>query len=90
MPFTDLQAQRGDTVDFPATRLRAVTPSDTLDLDFIPKALYIGTGGSISIIALEDSAPITLTNVVAGTFIPVRAKFVRATGTTASGIVAFI
>lgn len=90
MPFTDLQAQRGDTVDFPATRLRAVTPSDTLDLDFIPKALYIGTGGNISIIALEDSVAVTISNVAAGSILPIRAKFVRATGTTASGIVAFI
>ena len=90
MPFVDLQAQRGDTVDFPATRLRAVTPSDSVDLDYIPKALYVGTGGNVSIIALEDSAAVTLTNVAAGTIIPIRAKFVRATGTTASGIVAMI
>lgn len=88
MPAIDLQAQRGDTVDFSAKRLRAVTPHDTNELAFIAKALYIGTGGNLTMIAQEDTAAVTMTNVAAGSIIPVRAKIVRATGTTASGIVA--
>ena len=90
MPAIDTQAQRGDTVDFPATRLRAVTPNDTNELLFVTKALYIGVAGNLSLIAQEDSAAVTLTAVAAGSIIPVRAKIVRATGTTASGIVALI
>lgn len=88
MPAIDLQAQRGDTVDFSAKRLRAVTPHDTNELTFIAKALYVGTGGNIAMIAQEDSAAVTLTAVAAGSIIPVRAKIVLATGTTASNIVA--
>lgn len=90
MPAIDKQAQRGDTTDFPAKSLRAITPHDTNELAFVAKALYVGGGGNISIVAQEDTAPITLTGVVAGQIIPVRAKIVRATGTTATGIVALI
>jgi hypothetical protein len=89
MPAIDKQAQRGDTTDFPAKSLRAVTPNDTNELDYVAKALFIGTGGTLSLIAQEDTAAVSLT-VVAGQIVPVRAKIVRATGTTATGIVALI
>jgi len=90
MPAIDKQAQRGDTTDFPAKSLRAVTPHDTDELPFVAKALYIGTGGNVAIIAQEDDTAVTMTNVAAGSIVPVRAKIVLATGTTASGIVALI
>lgn len=77
-----------DSIDFPAVRLRAVTPSDTVPLVFVAKALYVGTGGNLAIMASEDSAAVTLTNVPAGAIVPVRARRVMATNTTASGIVA--
>jgi hypothetical protein len=89
MPAIDKQAQRGDTTDFPAKSLRAVTPNDTNELEYVAKALFIGTGGTLSLIAQEDTAAVSLT-VVAGQIVPVRAKIVRATGTTATGIVALI
>lgn len=89
MPAIDTMAQRGDTVDFSAKRLRAVTPHDTNELEFVAKALFVGTGGTISIIAQEDTAAVSLT-VATGSIVPVRAKLVRATGTTATGIVALI
>lgn len=85
----DTLAQRADTTDFPARRLRAVSPHDTNELQFLPKALFIGTGGTLSVIAEEDTAAVSLT-VATGSIVPVRAKIVRATGTTATGIVAFI
>jgi hypothetical protein len=89
MPAIDKQAQRGDTTDFPAKSLRAVTPHNTNELEYVAKALFIGTGGTLSLIAQEDTAAVSLT-VVAGQIVPVRAKIVRATGTTATGIVALI
>lgn len=89
MPAIDTQAQRGDAAELPAKRLRAITPHDTNELDFVPKALYVGVGGTISIIAQEDTAAVSLT-VTSGAIIPVRAKIVRATGTTATGIIAMI
>jgi hypothetical protein len=89
MPAIDTQAARGDAADFPATRLRAITPHDTNELEFASKALYVGVAGTLSIVALGDTSPVQLT-VPAGAIIPVRAKIVRATGTSASSIVALI
>jgi hypothetical protein len=89
MPAIDKQAQRGDTTDFPAKSLRAVTPHDTNELEYVSKALFIGNGGTLSLIAQEDTSAVSLT-VGAGQIVPVRAKIVRATGTTATGIVALI
>ena len=89
MPAIDKQAQRGDTTDFPAKSLRAVTPHDTNELEYVAKALFIGTGGTLSLISQEDTAAVSLT-VVSGQIVPVRAKIVLDTGTTATGIVALI
>lgn len=89
MPAIDTQAQRGDAAELPAKRLRAITPHDTNELTFVPKALFVGVGGTISLIAQEDTAAVSLT-VSSGAIIPVRAKIVKTTGTTASGIVAMI
>jgi hypothetical protein len=76
-----------DSVFTQARRVRAVTPNNDADLtDGVCKALLIGVGGTISLIAADDTDAVTLT-VEAG-ILPVRAKRVRATGTTATSIVA--
>lgn len=72
---------------FPAYKLTAVTPNDSTVLTGV-RALWVGGAGTISIIACNDTAAVSLT-VPAGTLLPIFAKTVRATGTTATGIVAF-
>lgn len=72
----------------PITRGAAVTPDNDNDLATPSRALWVGTGGNISLILADDSAAITLTNIPDGTLLPVRAKRIRSTSTTASGIVA--
>ena len=70
----------------PAENAIAVTPSDSVDLTGAPcRALYIGTGGNLSVII--GGATVTFSNV-AGGILPIRASRVRATGTTATNIVA--
>jgi hypothetical protein len=88
MSGIDNLSRLSDSTEFPAVRLRAVTPSDTVPLVYVAKALYVGTGGNVAIMASEDADAVTLTNVQSGTIVPVRARRVMATGTTASGIVA--
>ena len=78
-----------DAPDFQSRRLVAITPHDTNDLAYVTKAVYIGTGGTISIIAADDTAAVSLT-VQDGAVLPIRAKRIRATGTTATGIVGMI
>jgi hypothetical protein len=76
-----------DAPSAPATRVLAIMPHDTNPLVDIPKALYVGTGGSIALQGTSGTDA-TLTNVADGSILPIRARFVRATGTTAANIVA--
>ena len=71
----------------PAESAAAVTPSDSTDLTYLARALYIGSGGNL-VIDVADGATVTFTNVMSGSILPVRVKRVRATSTTASNIVA--
>lgn len=76
-----------------ATKSLAVTTSDTVALPGgICEALWIGVGGTISYIPADPSLAVggtaVATTVPAGLF-PVKAVRVNATGTAATGIVAF-
>jgi hypothetical protein len=77
-----------DAVSAPATRGVAVTPHDANALADIPKALFIGTAGDLVARGLNDAVDLTFKNLAAGSVLPFRARFVRATGTTAANIVA--
>ena len=70
----------------PATRAVSVTPSDDDDMDFPARALYIGGAGSVSVITVGGDTT-TFSDLPAGYILPVRIARVRATGTTATGIV---
>jgi len=70
----------------PATRVAAVTPSDTANLSTPSRALYIGTAGDVAVIPAGQTTPVTFVGVLAGSIIPVRVSRVLATGTTADDI----
>lgn len=65
----------------------AVTPSDSTDLPQVARALYVGTGGDLNI-DFADGSTVLLPSVLGGVIVPVRARRVRATLTTASNIIA--
>lgn len=77
-----------DSVTAPATRAVAITPHDSNALTDIPKAIYVGGGGDITMRGTGDVADSVWTGVPAGTILPFRARFVRATGTTATALLA--
>jgi hypothetical protein len=64
----------------------AVTPSDTTPITE-STALYIGVSGDVTIIT-PNSQTVTLKSVPVG-IVEVKASYVKATGTTATNIVAF-
>ena len=66
----------------------AITPADATDLVDVPRALWVGTGGDLSL--AMASGIITLKAVPAGSLLPVRPLRVRATGTTAADIVGLL
>ena len=65
----------------------AITPSDSAQLPFVTRALYIGTAGNVAVQLINDSSPVTLMNCVAGSVLPFRVKQVMNTNTTASNLV---
>lgn len=70
----------------PATKLAAVTPSDTTIVG--ARALWVGTGGNVAIQARGDDAAVVIKNVPSGTWLPISCARVMTTNTTASDIVA--
>lgn len=74
----------------PSTDQHAVTPSDTALLPPGVKSLYVGTGGHVWVKAVDSDAFVLFSNVGDGWEIPVQALAVRATGTTAANIVAYL
>lgn len=78
-----------DTVFSSSMAPFSVTPHDTNPLATVPKGLYIGTGGDVVLRGVNGGTDVTFKNVPDGKDLPVRASHVRATGTTASDIVAY-
>ena len=71
----------------PAENAAAVTPNDSTDLTTITTALIVQVSGTIAVDMLGGQS-VTI-GALAGQYIPIRVRRVRATGTTATGIVAF-
>lgn len=76
-----------DSIVAPARTCFSVTPHDTAELPLLPKALYIGGGGSLVVRAIDSDADVTFVNVADGTILDIRIIAVRATGTTATNLV---
>lgn len=84
----DQFSNNADQVSAPATRAVAVTPHDSNALTDIPKALFVGTGGTIAMRGVNGASDQSWKNVPSGSVLPFRAQYIRATGTTAADILA--
>ncbi|MBW9063152.1 hypothetical protein JNB71_07465 [Rhizobium herbae] len=73
----------------PATHGFIVTPSDTIDLPEMTRAIYVGSGGVLAVRLLSGQT-VTFAGVSAGSILPLRADRVLATGTTAGSIVGLV
>ncbi len=71
----------------PAELCFAITPSDTENLVRATKAIYVGTGGVVSLVPVRGTEAVSFVNVPDGSVMDIRAKAIRATGTTATNIV---
>lgn len=65
----------------------AVSPHDTNAISRC-RALYVGGAGNVTLRTNDDDGDVLFTGVPAGSVLPIGAKYVRATGTTATAIVA--
>ncbi len=73
----------------PALHAFVITPSDTVNLTHATRAIYVGGAGDISLDMRGGETAVLHVGVVAGTVLSVQAIRVRATGTTATNLVAW-
>lgn len=76
------------SLDGPAKDILPVTPDDGLDLSDVATAIYVETGGVVSIVTVDGQT--RTVSVADFSFLPVGVRRVNATGTTASGIHALV
>lgn len=74
------------SISGPATKIAAVTPSDSADLNPPCVALAITTAGNVKVTAVDGGTETFA--VTAGQILPVAVSRVWSTGTTATGIIA--
>lgn len=86
--MTDPFTRGSDAVSSPSRAPYPVTPDDSLALPVIPKGLYVGLGGDVTLRGIGGNEDVTYRNLPDASYIAVRASHVRATGTTASALVA--
>lgn len=79
----EFQAQ-STLLDSPARDAFAITPDNNTDLDAVTRAVYVGGEGDLAVI-MYSGAEVTLAGAVG--VVPVCVRRVKATGTTATGIV---
>ncbi len=72
----------------PATDMAPITPSDTADLVNVAVALYVETGGAIAFTSVAGHDRVV--TVGDNSILPVGVSRVLTTGTTATGIHAFV
>lgn len=63
-----------------ATGGEAVTPSDSVELTYVSRALWVGQAGDVTV-KMRRGMNLTFANVPAGTLLPVEARMVLDTGT---------
>lgn len=68
-------------------RAAAITKSDSTVLE-VTRAIYVGTGGDVAVLMVDDTSAVTFPNVQTGTMLELRVTKVMSTNTTASNMVA--
>jgi hypothetical protein len=86
---TDTYANLQGGLQSPPRNSFAIVPSDTTELPFVTRAVYVGAAGDITLRLTDDTGSVTLKAVPVGTMLPVRARQIYATGTVASQLVGF-
>lgn len=81
----DAFRNRESSLESPARRAEAVTPSDIADLPNFSRALYVGGAGDIEVTTVGGD---TVTLTAASGFLPLCVARVHAAGTSATDIVA--
>ena len=68
----------------------AIVPSDSVELATIPRAIYVGVSGDITCRSAAGSVDLVFKAVPAGSTLPFAARYIRATGTTATNMIGLV
>lgn len=82
--FLDLNGK--SLLTAPPEHAFAIAPSDTLDLDFVTRAVHVGTAGDLRV-TMVGGETVTFAGLAAGTIKIGRFTRVWATGTSAGSLV---
>jgi len=77
------------SVTAPAMDAFAITPNDSTNLTQTVRAIYVGGAGDVSLITAGGST-VTFSGITGSMVLPVTTTRVRASGTTATGIVGLV
>lgn len=84
----DIYASRNVELHSPAGRHVKVVPSDTVDFEYHPRAIYVESGGDVAIVDEEGNVEV-YAGLPTHTTLTFRARRINATGTTATNIKAW-
>ena len=79
---------RASALSGPATDMLPVVPDDVNDMATVAIALYVETGGALSLVTADGGQ--RTVQVADNSILPVGVRRVNATGTTAAGIHAMV
>ena len=82
----DLYQNHASGLDSPANYAAVVTPNDNTDLTNVARAIYVGTSGNVNLTTAGGNT-VLISNIVAGTVLPIRTKRVLSTNTTANAVI---
>lgn len=85
--MADRFENQSDSLSLPARTAFGITPHATNEIDPLPKAIFVGTGGNIMLRAVDSTTDVLFKNVSSGQILDIRVRFIRANGTTATDIV---
>ena len=73
----------------PSSGLVAITPSDSTDIGVRIRAIWVGGAGNVAVVC-HDGSTQTLVGAQAGSIIPILARRVNSTNTTATNLVGML
>ena len=87
--MTDRFKTRGASIDGPATDGFTITPHDITELNEVPRAIYIGSTGDVTLLTLEGTE-LLFKNCASGSILPIRATIIKSTGTSATNMLGLV
>ncbi len=87
MPAIDQMGNPANSPSAPASNYAAITTSDSNDLPFLTRYVYVGGAGDVTAVTQAGNA-VVFKAVPAGAILPIRARRINQTGTTATNLVA--